>query len=258
MFDKDMAVIAIPGFSDPMSALTHLLGSAVFAIIGFLLVRKGRQVDAPGWNRRMTALAVFVFAAVAQLGISGAYHILQPDLAPRMVLQRIDHAAIFFLIAATFVPVHVILFKGWRRWLVLLILLSLAGIGTTLKFLYFNELPEIFGLTFYIAMGWVGAYSGYSLYHRYGWGFIRPLVWGGIAYTLGAVTEFLRQPVLLEGIIGPHELFHLAVLAGLGFHFRFTFAFAGRQLELASLPVMNADAIIGPARDIASQTAQAE
>jgi len=229
MFDEDMPVISIPGFSDPMSALTHLLGAGVFAIMGIVLVRKGRRADEPGWNWRMTALAVFVFAAVVQLGVSGAYHLLQPNLAPRLALQRIDHAAVFVLIAATFVPVHVILFKGWRRWLILLILVSLAAIGTTLKFLYFNELPELFGLTFYIAMGWVGAYSGYALYRRYGWRFIRPLVWGGIAYTLGAVTEFLRQPVLLAGVVGPHELFHLAVLAGLGFHFRFAFSFAGRK-----------------------------
>jgi channel protein (hemolysin III family) len=199
----------------------------VFAIVGFLLVRKGRRVEGPGWNRRMTGLAIFAFAAVAQLGISGAYHVLQPGLAPRLVMQQIDHTAIFILIAATFVPVHAILFEGWRRWLILLILFSLAAIGITLNFLHFNKLPEILGLTFYIAMGWVGAYSGYALYCRYGWGFIRPLVWGGIAYTLGGIVEFLRQPVLLEGIVGPHELFHLAVLAGLGFHFRFIFSFAG-------------------------------
>ncbi len=227
MFDKEMLVLSIPGFSDPMSAMTHLLGSGVFAVLGFFLVRKGRRADGSGWNWRMTGLSVFAFAAVALLGISGAYHILQPGLTPRLVMQRIDHTAIFVLIAASFIPVHAILFKGWRRWLILLILFSLAATGITFKFLYFNGVPEIFGLTFYIAMGWVGAYSGYALYHRYGWGFIRPVVWGGIAYTLGGAIDFLRQPVLIEGVLGPHELFHLAVLAGLGFHFRFTFSFAG-------------------------------
>lgn len=229
MFDSEIVVISIPGFSEPVSAMTHLLGSGVFAIVGFLLVRRGRQTDGPGWNWRMTGLALFVFAAVAQLGISGAYHVLQPGLAPRLVMQQIDHTAIFVLIAATFVPVHAILFKGWRRWLILLILFSLAAIGVTLNLLYFNELPELLELTFYIAMGWVGGYSGYALYHRYGWAFIQPLVWGGIAYTLGGAIEFLRHPVLIEGVVGPHELFHLAVLTGLGFHFRFAFSFAGKK-----------------------------
>ena len=230
MFGSEMVVISIPGFSEPVSAMTHLLGSVVFAVVGFFLVRKGRHAEVPGWNWRMTGLVMFAFAAVAQLGISGAYHILQPGLAPRLVMQQIDRTAIFVLIAATFVPVHAIMFKGWRRWLILLILFSLAAIGVTLSLLYFSELPEILTLTFYIAMGWVGAYSGYALYHRYGWAFIRPLVWGGVAYTLGGIVEFLRHPVLLEGVVGPHELFHLAVLAGLGFHFRFIFSIAGEKL----------------------------
>src|SRR6266850_281080 len=215
MIDNEMLVFSIPGFSDPVSAMTHLLGSAVFAVLGFFLVRKGRRADGPGWNWHMTALAIFVFAAVAQLAVSGAYHILQPGLLPRLVLQRMDHTAIFVLIAASFVPVHVILFKGWQRWLILLVLVSLAAIGITFKVLYFDQLPEIVGLAFYIAMGSVGVYSSYALYRRYGWRFIRPLAWEGIAYTAGGALEFLRGPVLFDGVVGPHELFHLAVLAGL-------------------------------------------
>jgi len=232
MFDTEMVVISIPGFSDPVSAITHLLGAVVFAILGFRLVRKGRRADGSGWNWRMTGLTVFAFAAVATMGISGVYHILQPGLAPRLVMQQIDHTAIFVLIAATFVPVHAILFTGWRRWLIILILFSLAAIGATLNLVYLDELPEIFLLAFYIAMGWVGAYSGFELYHRYGWAYIRSLVWGGIAYTFGGAMEFLRQPVLIEGVVGPHELFHLAVLTGLGFHFRFAFSIAGANREL--------------------------
>jgi len=234
MFEHEMLVLSIPGFSDPVSALTHLVGSVVFAVLGFFLVRKARQAEHPGWNGRMTALAVFVFAAVAQLAVSGAYHILQPGLAPRLVLQQLDNAAIFVLIAASFVPVHVILFKGWQRWLILLVMVSVAAIGITINFLYFDRLPEIAGLAFYLAMGWAGVYSGYELYRRYGWGFIRPLGWEGIAYTAGGALEFLRGPVLFDGIVGPHELFHLAVLVGLGLHFRFLFSIAGKRQEVFS------------------------
>ena len=112
MIEPEMVVIAIPGFSEPVSAITHLLGSVVFAIVGFVLVRKGRRADGSGWNWRMTGLTLFVFAAVAQLGISGVYHILQPGLAPRLAMQQIDRTSIFLLIAATFIPVHAILFQG--------------------------------------------------------------------------------------------------------------------------------------------------
>ena len=35
------AVVAIPGFSEPFSSLSHLIGAAVFLVLGVLLVRKG-------------------------------------------------------------------------------------------------------------------------------------------------------------------------------------------------------------------------
>lgn len=69
-----------------------------------------------------------------------------------------------------------------------------------------------------------------------------------MAYTFGALTDFLRWPVLAPGILGPHELFHLAVLAGLSFHWMFIRSFAARAILLSdsgelprfSLPVHRA------------------
>ena len=46
---------------------------------------------------------------------------------------------------------------------------------------------------------------------------------GGLAYTIGAIFEYLRQPVLIEGVVGPHELFHVAVVLGIGFHWWFIY-----------------------------------
>ncbi len=70
-------------------------------------------------------------------------------------------------------------------------------------------------------MGWLGLASGIALGRRYGFAFIRPLVFSGLSYTLGGVLEFLRWPIIMPGVLGPHELFHVAVLGGIGFHWRF-------------------------------------
>ncbi|MDH4224886.1 MAG: hemolysin III family protein [Deltaproteobacteria bacterium] len=221
-----MNVYPIPGFSDPASSLTHLGGGGVFLVLGVMLVRKGARLADSSRMWRVAALGLFAFAAVAQLGISGAYHLLSHEGLARLVMQRIDHAAIFFLIMASFFPLHAILFTGWRRWLILLLLAAMAATGITLKTIYFTSLPDWAGLVLYVAMGWVGGYSGWMLYRRIGWPFISPLVWGGVAYTLGGIVEVLGWPVVIQGVLGPHELFHVAVLAGLGFHFKFTFSFA--------------------------------
>ena len=73
----------------------------------------------------------------------------------------------------------------------------------------------------YIGLGWMGIVSGYLTHRLHGFRVIKPLVFGAFAYTIGAVMEFMRMPVLLEGVIGPHECFHIAVIAGIAWHWQF-------------------------------------
>ena len=93
--------------------------------------------------------------------------------------------------------------------------------GLILKTVFFSTVPEWLGLAMYLGLGWMGIFSGIALARRYGVRFIQPILWGAVAYTVGAVAEFLRWPVLLPGVVGPHELFHLAVLAGISCHWAF-------------------------------------
>ena len=75
----------------------------------------------------------------------------------------------------------------------------------------------------YLGLGWVGVISGVALWRRHGFSFMSPLLVGGLAYTIGAIFEYLRRPVLIEGVVGPHELFHVAVVLGIAFHWRFIY-----------------------------------
>jgi len=207
---------SIPGFSDPVSSLTHLAGAALFAVLGVFLILRGR-----GNSRRVLSLLVFVLACVLLLSLSGVYHLLQHDTPARDVLMRLDHAAIFLLIAGSFTPVHVILLHDrWHRHLLPLIWAA-AIAGLTLKSVYFDAMPEWMGLLMYLGLGWLGVISTVTLARRYGLRFILPLVWGGLAYTAGAAADHFHWPVLIAGVVGPHELFHLAVLAGISFHWSF-------------------------------------
>jgi channel protein (hemolysin III family) len=107
-----------------------------------------------------------------------------------------------------------------------LLIWSAAAIGITLKMVFFSDLPEWIGLSLYLGLGWIGVASAVALWRRFGPAFIQPLFWGALIYTLGAVLDFLRWPVLFPGFVGPHELFHGAVLTGIGFHWRFVSQFA--------------------------------
>ncbi|MGB5517845.1 MAG: hemolysin III family protein, partial [Gammaproteobacteria bacterium] len=89
-----MYTISIPGFSHPFSSFSHLLGAFVFLIYGIRLIYLARFNR--GWA---VAVAVFVISGVFLLSMSGVFHLLGQENAGRAVLQRLDHAGIFALIA---------------------------------------------------------------------------------------------------------------------------------------------------------------
>ena len=70
-------------------------------------------------------------------------------------------------------------------------------------------------------MGWLGLLSGILLSRRLGFAFVKPLVYSGLAYSLGGITEYFSWPILIPGVIGPHEIFHVAVIVGIGIYWYF-------------------------------------
>src|SRR5688572_381784 len=101
----------LPGFYEPFSAITHLCGAAAFLVLGFLLVRRGR-----GDPARLGFLSVYAGSGVLLFLMSAGYHMAIPGGTAQRVMERLDHAAIFLLIAGSFTPLHGLLFHGWLRW----------------------------------------------------------------------------------------------------------------------------------------------
>ncbi len=209
-------IYSLPGFAEPVSCWTHLIGAMVFLVLSAFLVRHGRSTIGSS-----IPLAVFGLSAVFLLSMSGVYHLLPIGGTARDVLQRLDHAAIYVLIAGTITAVHAVLFTGFWRWAMILLAWVLAITAIVFKTIYFADFPESLGLITYLVFGWLGAVSAIMLWRKYGFNFIKPLWYGALAYTIGALLEFFRQPILIHGVIGPHEIFHVAVLLGIGYHWQF-------------------------------------
>lgn len=209
-------IYAVAGFAEPISSWTHLGGAGVFLCLIWRRLRALRESDA-----RFMAVMVFGVATVLQLGLSGVYHLLQPPNMARAVLQQLDHAAIFVLIAGTLTAVHGILFTGaWRRRMII-IAWTMCGIGITLKMVFFSETAEWLGLACYFGMGLLGFATTLALWKQHGAAFAMPMLTGGLVYTVGALMDFLREPVIIPGVFGPHECLHVAVLIALTLHWRF-------------------------------------
>ncbi len=225
----NLDVFPIPGFHEPLSSFSHLLAAPFFAVLGVVLVRRG-----DGHAGRIASLTIMAVSTVFLLTMSGVYHLLGPGYG-RFVMKQLDVAGVFTLIAGTVTPVHAILFKGFHRWAPLLLVWLVAIVGIALRTIFADSLPLSVGTCIFLLMGWGGAISAFTLWRQYGFQFVSPLLWGGLAYSIGALIIIFHQPVLVPGIVGPHELWHVAVLVGLGMHWSFVFSFASGPPQARSL-----------------------
>jgi channel protein (hemolysin III family) len=209
------------GFSDPFSSWSHLIAGFSALLSTALLVAKGR-----GNAARLFSLIVFSFSLVFLFSMSGVFHLLSRESISRGVLQRLDHAGIWVLIAGTFTPIHTILFRGPRRWLILLAVWVVAITGLVLEVVFFHDFPESLLLMLFLGLGWVGALTSHSFRKIYGDSSIWLLIGGGVFYSIGAAFDFTRWPVLIPNVIGAHEIFHVFVIAGALSHWLFIYRWA--------------------------------
>ncbi|MCP4407245.1 MAG: DNA-binding protein [Gammaproteobacteria bacterium] len=218
-------IIPIPGFSEPFSSISHLLAAFSAFVGGFYLYKRGS-----GNLTRLFSLFVFSLALVFLFSMSGVYHLLEPGNTPRAVFQRMDHAAIWVLIAGTFTPIHTLLFRGIWRWGFLLAIWIIAITGLVLEVVFFNSVPEWLSLSFYLSLGWAGILSGWKYSRDYGFHGARIMVLGGLSYSVGAILEYSRWPTLVPGVIGPHEIFHVFIMIGASWFWYFVFERAGHPI----------------------------
>ena len=209
----------VPGLllRDPVSALTHLAAAVLAAYATALLWRLAR-------NDRTKRLSVACFGASAVIlyTASALYHAVPlPTDSPAVgVFRRLDHSAIYLLIAGTYTPIFAVLLSGRQRGLLLATVWLLAWAGVAAKWL----LPapaETLAVGLYLVLGWLAVVPAAALVRAVG---LRGIAWavgGGLCYTAGAACELAQWPVLLPGVFSWHEVFHLCDMAGTGLHMVF-------------------------------------
>ena len=203
----------VPGFSEPFNSWTHLLGAGVFLALSWPLLRRG------GRDRtRVFTLAIFAFACVLVLSMSGVYHLLESNSSARAVLRRLDHAAIFTLIAGTFTPIAYNVLEGRWRSVTLTVIWGIAIIGIGQKII----LPRVktwFSVTLQTTMGWFAVVPVAQIAKRLPVGALVFLFLGGLSYTVGMVIYATGRPRLFPRVFSAHEVFHILVVLGSLSHF---------------------------------------
>ena len=200
-------------FRDPVSGFTHL-GAAIAAFIGLgLLLIIARENL---WKQ--FSLMVYGFSLTLMFSASAAYHL--PKARPQVILwlRKLDHAAIYLLIAGTYTPICLNMFTGFWKWGMLAIVWSFALIGILIKMFFINS-PRWASAAVYMIMGWLAVIAMGEIITTMPAGAIFWLVAGGLVFSLGAVVYATKIMNFKPGVFGFHESWHIFVILGCLCHF---------------------------------------
>jgi hemolysin III len=160
---------------------------------------------------RIAAASVYGATLVLLYAASTLYHALH---GPRVkaVFQRLDHAAIYLLIAGTYTPFVLVTLRGGWGWSLFGVVWGLALLGVVLKSVFGVRLA-VLSTVVYVVMGWLVAIAAAPLAASLPTGGVRWLVAGGVLYTAGVIF------FAWERVRYSHAVWHLFVLAGSAAHF---------------------------------------
>lgn len=198
---------------EPVNSLTHW-GGAILALVGLIALL------IVGWSTpaKIISLAIYGASLIFLFSASATYHMVRVKDKALEIFRKIDHSAIYVLIAGTYTPFCVNAFTGFWKWGMLSIIWSLAMIGIVVKIFYIRA-PRWLNAGIYIVMGWLSlATAGQMLAHLPAW-VLTWLIIGGVTYTLGAVVYMTKIFNFKPGVFGFHEVWHIFVLLAAMFHF---------------------------------------
>jgi hemolysin III len=182
-----------------------------YAFFASLLLGAALVVGASGAAERTSAV-VFATALATMFGVSALYHRITWRPRARLWMRRLDHAAIYLLIAGTYTPFALLALTDVWRWTILPIVWGGALVGIVLK-LAWVDAPKWLAVTTGIALGWIGVVALPQLWAHAGLTGVGLLLAGGVLYTGGAIVYARRRPDPVPAVFGYHELFHALVIA---------------------------------------------
>jgi hemolysin III len=174
--------------------------------LGALLV-----AGASGAGERASA-AIFAATLATMFGVSALYHRVTWRPTVRRWMRRLDHAAIYLLIAGTYTPFALLALSGAWRWTILPVVWGGALAAIVFKLAWVDG-PKWLSVVLAITLGWAGIVALPQLWEHAGTVGVALLLLGGGLYTLGAIVYAARRPDPVPAVFGYHELFHALVIA---------------------------------------------
>jgi len=159
---------------------------------------------------RLVPVGVYVAGLLAMLTCSALYHMLLSH-PRREWLRRLDHAAIFVMIAGTYTPIAVLgLDAPWDLAVVLTVWL-VAAAGVVLKLVRPRSIESV-SVALYLLQGWIGLLVMEELWASVPLRVLVMILLGGLVYSGGVIFHLSVRRY-------SRALWHGCVLVGAAFHY---------------------------------------
>lgn len=203
----------LPGYTtgeEIANMVTHILGGAfgvTATVLCVIFAAKHNNV----WG--IVSGAIYGASMIILYTMSSVYHGLSPKLTGKKVMQVLDHCSVFLLIAGTYTPIALSsvrkLYPG-LGWVIFGIIWALAVLGITLNAIDLKSFKK-FSMITYLGMGWLVIFTLPQVINAVTFNGFLLLLFGGIAYTIGAVLYMIGKKKHIKFI---HSVFHVFVLIG--------------------------------------------
>ncbi|MFP4660903.1 MAG: PAQR family membrane homeostasis protein TrhA [Halanaerobiales bacterium] len=195
---------------EKVSFYTHFSG-VLMAVVGIILL----LITSEKVNQMVISL-IYGISVIILFSSSSLYHAFKKKEDEISIWRKLDHFAIFIMIAGTYTPVCYVYLTGYWKWSIIIVQWSLVLGGFFFKFFYLKA-PRYLYTVIYLLMGWSGIIPIKQFINHMSIDSLLYLLLGGVAFSIGAVFYMLKKP--RGRYFGFHEIFHLFILVGAFLHF---------------------------------------
>lgn len=194
---------------EKFNSVSHLIGSA-FSISGLSILVTVAVMQGDPW--KVVSFSIYGTTLVLLYCFSTIYHSIQHQRA-KAILQKIDHNAIYLLIAGTYTPFTLVTLRGPWGWSLFGVVWGLALVGVAQE-LWRGKKTRGLSLAIYILMGWIALVGVMPLIEALSWIGFAWVAAGGVIYTVGIIFY-----VFDKKFTHWHGIWHLFVVAGSAVHY---------------------------------------
>ncbi|OOZ41702.1 PAQR family membrane homeostasis protein TrhA [Solemya elarraichensis gill symbiont] len=189
-------------------SLTHGLG-VLLSIGGLAVLVAFSALYGDAWH--IISVSIYGATLILLYTVSTLYHSITHERA-KNVLQRLDHAAIFLLIAGTYTPFTLVSLRGAWGWTLFGLVWAIAIAGIALE-LFVEKRMKRLSVTLYLGLGWIVLIAIKPMIASIETGGLLLLLAGGFCYSFGVIFYVWKK------LAYNHAIWHLFVLAGSILHF---------------------------------------